>query len=135
MAILIKRGSGTPPVLQSGELAFDEAGKRVFVGDGSQNYQLARAWNVTAVKTAAYTAAAWDLVRCDPSGGGFTVNLPTAVGRGGEGIIVKNVTTSTNAITVDGNAAETIDGSATATLNTARGVLRLVSDGGNWLVV
>ena len=33
----------------------------------------------TAIKTANYTAAAGDVVLCDPSGGAFAVTLPSAV--------------------------------------------------------
>lgn len=133
ISLLLARGAGAPATLAEGEPAVDTTNKRLYYGDGSQNFLVARAWNVTAVQTTTYAAAVWDLVRCDPSGGGFTVNLPTAASRGGEGVVVKNTTTSTNAITVDGNGAETIDGAATATINTSRGVLRLASDGTNWL--
>ncbi len=92
------------------------------------------ATTVTAVKTANYTAAINETVRCDPSGGAFTVTLPTAVGNSGSVVEVKNVTASTNTITVDGNGAETIDGALTLALSTARAAVVLRSDGANWMV-
>lgn len=92
-------------------------------------------WSITSVQTGTYGASVGEVVRCDPSGGGFTVNLPTASGIAGQQVVVKNVTSSTNTITVDGNGAETIDGSATETITTAWGSLALVSDGTNWLVI
>ncbi|WP_437647887.1 SGNH/GDSL hydrolase family protein [Sorangium sp. So ce362] len=85
--------------------------------------------------TAAYTATYGELVKCDPTSAGFTVTLPTAVGHEGEPIWVSNVTASTNAIVVDGNASETLDGATTATINTAWGDLRLISDGANWAAI
>lgn len=92
---------------------------------------------VSAVRTTTATAAYGETVRCDPSGAGFTVNLPTAVGRAGRDndITIKNVTTSTNAITVDGDSGETIDGSATLSMTTARQSVTLRSDGANWMIV
>lgn len=89
---------------------------------------------ITAVKTATYTAAVGEIVRCNPSGGAFTVNLPTAVGNGGRSIVVKNVTSSTNAITIDGSASQTIDGATTYDIAEAYGSRTLVSDGANWMI-
>ena len=68
-----------------------------------------------------YTAANGETVLCDPTGGAFTVNLPPAV-LGDADIIVKNASASTTAITVDADAAETIDGSATATIASRSGL-------------
>ena len=90
---------------------------------------------VTAIKTGTYTASWGELVRCDPSGGAFTVNLPTGATNDGRQIIVKNTTTSTNTITLDPAGGETIDGAATATMTTARQAVRISSDGTNLLVI
>lgn len=92
-------------------------------------------YEVLAVVTTTYTASLGELVRCDPTTLGFTVNLPSAVGAAGRSIIIKNASASTNTITIDGASAETIDGAATATITTAYGVVSIVSDGTNWLVV
>lgn len=135
VTIQVNRGAGAPATLEEGEPAVDTTNKRLYYGDGSTNFLVARAYTVTALKTGTYTAAMWELVRCDPSGGGFTVNLPTAASRGGEELVVKNATSSTNTITLDGNSSETIDGSATTTITTAWGVKHLVSDGTNWLTL
>lgn len=37
--IRIKRGSGTPPLLADGEIAYDKSGKALFVSDGTQNVE------------------------------------------------------------------------------------------------
>jgi hypothetical protein len=86
--------------------------------------------------TAAYTATYQELVKCDPSGGAFTVTLPTAVGHDGKQIAFVNMTTSTNEVTLDGNASETINGSTTlAGLNTSRGSRVIEAREGNWVTV
>ncbi len=88
---------------------------------------------LSTVATGTVTAA-YDAVQlCNPSGGGFTVNLPTAVGMDGRVIIVQNNNASTNAITVDGNLAETINGALTDTINTAYGKAGYLAQGGGWL--
>jgi hypothetical protein len=92
------------------------------------------AQTVTAVKTADYTAVENELVRCNPTGGAFTVTLPTAVGASSS-ITVKNVTDSENAVTVATTGGETIDDSSTRTLDTPRISETYVSDGSNWMVM
>ncbi len=67
-----------------------------------------------------------------------TVNLPTAVGRTGRTIVVKDESGSAsvvNTITVDPSGAETIDGVGAYTVTTARGRVHCYSDGANWHVL
>jgi hypothetical protein len=66
-----------------------------------------------------------------------TVTLPTAVGLRGKEYIIKDRSgaAGTYTIIVDGNGAETIDGSATAVINKNYGVLKVKSDGANWFIV
>lgn len=92
-------------------------------------------FNITTTKTANFTAAAFDLVQCDPSGGAFTVTLPEAASvLPGTPIAVKNVTTSTTAITIENSASDTIDGSASATMSTSKAITHWISDGvSNWI--
>jgi hypothetical protein len=92
-------------------------------------------WNVTAVKTSAYTAVIGDLVLVDPTGGAFTVTLPTAVGVSGRSIRIFNNTASTTAVTVATTSSQTINGGATATMNTAHAGKDFTSDGANWVMV
>ena len=89
---------------------------------------------VTAVKTANYTAAINECVRVDPTGGTFTVTLPTAVGQDGLTIEVKHVGGSVTAVTIDTTSSETIDDAASATVGTDE-CLTLRSDGADWMIV
>jgi len=136
----IDEASGVSVVSPSGLLD-------IAVGEGAQ-FGAAREWVAAlaanmrvldgvviegSVRVATFTAAFGTLYRCNPSGGGFTVNLPTAVGKAGQGITVKNTTSSTNAITLDATGAELIDGLGTYALNTAYGKVTVISDGANWM--
>lgn len=89
---------------------------------------------VVGTKTAAYTAAFGETVLCDPTGGAFTVTLPPALA-GMPDITIKNNSTSTTAITIDGDAAETIDGAATISIAASRGVRTVRPIAGQWYLV
>ena len=90
-------------------------------------------------KTGAYTVATADgtdlLVKADATGGAFTVTLYTAVGGTGNRVTVKKTDSSANAVTVDGDGTETIDGSLTAVLTAQYQVITIESDGTNWHVL
>lgn len=90
-------------------------------------------------KTSAYTVTVGDgtkLLAVDASGGAVTITLPAAETAGdGFEITVKKTDSSANAVTVDGNGSETIDGSATLVLSYQYDSIKLRSDGENWLLV
>lgn len=83
---------------------------------------------VAAQQTANYAAAVSELVPYDPSGGSFTITLPTGAAEGAQ-IIVKNDTIDSTEITVDTAGAETIDGAATFALNLSRQAVTFIYDG------
>lgn len=85
-------------------------------------------------KTTTYTALASDVLLCDATGGAFTVTLPAAATVSGQSISVKKTDVSANAVTVDGNGAETIDGATTLSLATQYTAVTLWSDGTSWWV-
>lgn len=87
-------------------------------------------------KTTTYTATTSDeVVLADTSGGAWTLTLYTASGNTGKQIRIKKTDSSTNALTIDGNATETIDGSTTIKLFVQYDAVTLVSDGTNWSIV
>ena len=92
-------------------------------------------YSVTDPQTSTYTTVWGEVVVCDPTGGGFTVNLPTAAGNDGRQIIVKNNSAGTNAITIEPDGSETIDGASNTTITTARGTVRITSDGTNLIII
>jgi hypothetical protein len=70
-------------------------------------------------------------IRCDATAAPITVNLPTAVGNKAK-VHVKKIDASANAVIIDGAAAETIDGGATASILVKDASVSLVSDNVNW---
>jgi hypothetical protein len=89
-----------------------------------------------ATKTAAYTlTAADDTVLASAGGGAFTLTLPTAVGIAGRTYTVVKTDSSANAVTLDGNGAETINGAATYALSTQYARVTVRSDGAGWIIV
>ena len=72
----------------------------------------------------------------DTSGGAITVNLPALSGVTAGTEIRFKLKTAGNNLTLDGNSAETIDGSATYVLNVQNQAVTCVSDGsGNWEII
>lgn len=75
-------------------------------------------FNPTSTKTANYNANQLETVLVDPTGGPFTVFLPSVSTSGQHHPVrLKNVTASTNAVTVNPGGGVTIDGAATLTLS------------------
>jgi hypothetical protein len=88
-----------------------------------------------ASKTGAYTlTTSDDVILADASGGAFTLTLPTASGNTGKVFHLKKTDSSTNAVTVDGNGTETIDGATTFLLTGQYSEISIVSDGTNWVI-
>jgi hypothetical protein len=86
-----------------------------------------------ATKTTTYTATTSDdIVLADTSGAAWTLSLYTASGNTGKRLYIKKTTSDLNALTIDPNGTETIDGSLTTTINTQYESVILVSDGTNW---
>lgn len=125
-------------VLDEDNMASDSA-TAVPTQQSTKAYVDAQVQNLPAVDAISSTTtltSAHDIVTCDTSGGAFTVTLPTAVGIEGKEYILKYSDSGIiNALTVDGDGSETIDGATTTTLNTEGETLRIISDGANWVIL
>lgn len=83
-----------------------------------------------------YTATASDYtILCNATAGAITINLPAAASHTGRIYNIKKTDSSVNAITIDGNAAETIDGDTTVLLGTQYHSLTIQCDGSNWHIL
>lgn len=85
-------------------------------------------------KTGTYTAASGDdVILCATAGGAFSLTLPAAASNTGKQFHIVKTDASTNLLTIDGNASETIDGSLTQVLSNQWQSYKIVSDGTNWV--
>jgi len=91
--------------------------------------------NITPIKTSNYNAVINEFVRCDPSSGGFTVHLPSAVNNINKQINIKNVTNSSNIITITATGSEKMDGASSQTMTAGYQNITLISDGSNWMIM
>lgn len=73
-------------------------------------------------------------VKVDATGAARTITLPAAAGCTGRIYVIKKTDGGANAVTVDANASETIDGSTTFALATQYKYVSIQSDGTNWMV-
>jgi len=119
-------GSGVPEVNTLSTLKTDLGLTGSNSGDG-------------AVVTASYTSTdtlttSNHIVFADSSGGAFTLTLPAAANAVNM-ICIKKTDSSMDAVTIDGNGTETIDGELTYLLDAQYMYVNIVSDGSNWLIV
>ena len=90
---------------------------------------------ITAAKTADYTITSSDfVVILDGTSAAVTATLPTAVGISGKRYKVKCINKD-NAVILDGNGSETIDGAANYTFATVLDCVEVVSNGTNWYIL
>jgi hypothetical protein len=105
---------------------FSGAGTKRLIGHGEN----------AVAKTTTYTVLDDDrLISSDATGAAFTVNLPPAAGRQGRQYTIKRTNSGANAVTVDANAAETIDSALTKILGSQYATLVIESDGTNWSII
>jgi len=92
----------------------------------------------SAITAATYTILVTDYyIGADTSSNTITLTLPAASAAGsGKTYVIKDEggNAAANAITVDGNGSETVDGAATVDVTSPYGALNLYSDGSNWFV-
>lgn len=101
----------------------------VFTGSGAYN-TIKR-----ASKTADYTIVDETLILADATSAAMTVTLPAASTLVDTPVHVKKIDSSSNAVTIDGNGSETIDGQLTAAMAVQYTTLTLVSDGTEWWIL
>ncbi len=87
-------------------------------------------------KTAAYTVTDRDqTILCNATSAAFTVTLPAAQGISGRYYRIKKTDASANGVTIDGNSAETIDGTTTRVLSSQYDAVQIECDGSNWHIL
>lgn len=94
---------------------------------------LSRGFDAISAKTGNYTATTDDRALAFTLSGAATLTLYTAVGNDGKMLTVWREDTTTNALTIDGNASETINGATTFALY-GLGAVTLIARNGNWSI-
>ena len=90
----------------------------------------------TTAVTANYTVTVNDaFIPVDCSSGAITVTLRQAGEAKGKRLTVKKIDSTANALTVDGNGSETIDGATTAVITGQYDSICLMSSGTEWFIV
>lgn len=72
------------------------------------------------------------LILANATGGAITVTLPPVAASRGRELVVKKTDASANAVTVDGNSSETVDGGANISTTTQNVAMRVLCDGTQW---
>lgn len=89
---------------------------------------------ITSVAVNTTLEAGHFTVLVDASGGARTITLPAAALHTHRIYNIKKIDVSVNAVTIDGNAAETIDGAATQTLAVQWDSYTIQSNGTEWFI-
>lgn len=98
----------------------------------SVEYQTLRTFRtVTASET---LTAQDDVVLADATSGAITLTLPP-VTDGYKEFCVKKIDASANAVTIDGDGSETIDGATTLVLASQYDTAKFASDGTEWWIL
>ena len=86
----------------------------------------------TSRVTASCTAGEEMVLLCDATAGAITITLPPVDNNTGRCYFIKKTDSSANAVTVDGNADETIETAASFTLSSQFHWYGIVCDGATW---
>ncbi len=146
-------GGGVASVTVPGGITLEDEGAPVtgnphqtlnFVGAGVAATDVAGVGTVTVTDAVTISAvaiantapgAASQVVRVNPTAGGFNVTLPAAASFTGQTIVVKNVSSSTNIVVVLPTGGDTIDGAASVSLSGDRFFCGFTSDGvSDWMI-
>jgi hypothetical protein len=129
-AIQFYGGTTLAATILAGKFGVKEAAPKSNVeSGGSLGAAIATVTATTALTDAHHT------VLCDATSGAITINLPAASTATRRIYNVKKIDASANAVTIDGNGAETIDGAATKAIATQWQSFTVQSNGTAWFVL
>ena len=89
----------------------------------------------TTITANATLTTSHTVVLCDASSGPIAVTLPVAGSNSNRRYFIKKIDGSGNAVTVDGNGAETIDGSTTQIITSQYDCIEIVCNGTEWWII
>ena len=87
-------------------------------------------------KTSAYTVLITDsVILADATSAAFTLTLPAAASSSGKVFSVKKIDSSLNAVIIDPNSSELIDGATTFSLTEQYQSISFISNGTAWFII
>lgn len=86
-------------------------------------------------KSTTYTALTTDDIILCTAASDWTLTLFASASNSGKKLIIKKTDSNTNAITIDANSTETIDGALTFVLSVQYQEVEIVCDGSNWHII
>lgn len=104
-------------------------------GAFSDTIRIDLGYGVAVLNSATTIDATYHTVFADATTAAFTVTLPTAVGNVGKRFRFEKIDATVNAVTIDANGSQTINGALVYALSARYQAVEIVSDGANWLVV
>jgi len=90
---------------------------------------------ISTITTTTTLDGTYNVVLVDATSGAVTINLPAVSAISGREYVIKKIDSSGNAVTIDGNASETIDGSTTSSLATQNKYARIKCNGTAWYII
>lgn len=90
---------------------------------------------IATITTGTTLDASHYTVLCDATSAAFTVTLPTATSASGRIYTIKKIDSSVNAVTIDGNGSEVIDGATTVTVAAQWESYTIQSNGTAWYIL
>ena len=125
-----------------GDYAIDNSTSPYTVWNCEDNTDSAPIWvrvndlDVVTISSSPYTANKYDtVILANCASTSITVNLPAASGLTGKTYHIKKIDSSANAVTVDGNGSETIDGELTQVVSGQHDSMFIVCDSTEWWIV
>ena len=104
-------------------------------GRAPQNWGAAETHKFNAISGAATLDGTYHTVSADASGGAFTITLPAASGLEGLEYVIIKADDTANAVTIDADGTETINGALTKALSAQYAKVKIVCDGSGWLEI
>ena len=137
--ILFKTGGTTALTITSTQAAtFSSTLSATAATDNASSLQVGGSVSnkITALTSNTTLTSAHNTIEAAATGGSFTITLPAASGCTGRRYAIHKNDVSSNTVTVDGNASETIDGALTIVLggNVGNSHLVIVSNGTGWRI-
>jgi len=152
----IKRGDGPPTIppnddhqstawadtdIYEGELYLDNASSDVYTRNGGSIITLTSGTvtggGIITINFAdsPYTAGAKQTILASAAGGSIKIDLPAAASNEDTRFTIKKLDATNNAILIDPNGAELIEGAADYTINVQAVSITIICDGSNWFII